>query len=103
MPAMRRSRSLFDLIDLRLPNQRPVGEEPRVLLKRMSGQERADHRIVILLRVVNDGGVWPGVLHHSMNLRHETGSKGHLTGCHRPLLAMKRHPQHTRERNRRAG
>jgi hypothetical protein len=81
-PTMRHSHPLLDVIDLWLPEQRPIGEEPEVLAQCMGAQEVVNDRIVILLSVVDDIGVWTRVLQHTMDLRYKAGRESQLAGSH---------------------
>jgi hypothetical protein len=80
---MRRSLPFLDMIDLWLPGQRPIGEEPEVMARCMSGEELVDDSVVILLGVIDDARFWTRILQHTMNLRHKAGRERNLTGRHR--------------------
>ena len=73
VPATRRSHSLLDELNLRLPNERAVGEEPKIFAGRVSRQELADHCVIVLLRVVDEVRFWTGVLQRPMHLATRSG------------------------------
>jgi hypothetical protein len=66
------------MVDLRLPDQRTIGKEPRVWTAWMRGKKVLYDRIIILIGMVNPRRVWTRVVQRPMDLGHEVWCECHL-------------------------
>ena len=69
----------LDVLQLGLPDQGAIGEEPRVRPAGMRGDEASHESVVILVGVVGPGRIRAGILQDAMDLRHMPGRERHPT------------------------